>query len=406
MSLLLDALKRAEQEKLARLEQEAPAEDRALRGKAAGRDGLELEGMVEEVPPPPAAAKRAPDREGAKAVFAAKQADVTPDGTGKNRIILAVGLGALVILAAGGAYVWYEINRTPAPMARFTPPVTAPKPVIPAPVTPAAGSASLPSTGAAPGAAPAATSRGGNFSSAPEPAVAMAAPAPAAPKPRPPSAAEQVVASVLQESAAAEPAPPLELTRRYEAPHVSADVRQGYEALRSGDAKAARGHYEAALAADPASIDAHLGLASAAARAGDRDTAARHYRTALELEPRNPAAVAGLASLSDFTRPEGLEQQLRAVITRSAQSPSLHFALGNLLASQGRWNESQAAYFEAYRLEPDNADYAFNLAVSLDHLGQAKPAADFYQRALAATRQRKAQFDKDQVTRRIAELKP
>jgi len=44
--------------------------------------------------------------------------------------------------------------------------------------------------------------------------------------------------------------------------------------------------------------------------------------------------------------------------------------------------------------------------VSLDHLGQAKPAADFYQRALAATRQRKAQFDKDQVTRRIAELKP
>ena len=89
----------------------------------------------------------------------------------------------------------------------------------------------------------------------------MAAPAPAAPKPRPPSAAEQVVASVLQESAAAKPAPPLELTRRYEAPRVSADVRQGYEALRSGDAKAARGHYEAALAADPASIDAHLGLA-------------------------------------------------------------------------------------------------------------------------------------------------
>jgi len=44
--------------------------------------------------------------------------------------------------------------------------------------------------------------------------------------------------------------------------------------------------------------------------------------------------------------------------------------------------------------------------VSLDHLGQARLAADFYQRALAAARQQSAQFDKGQVSRRIAELKP
>jgi len=44
-----------------------------------------------------------------------------------------------------------------------------------------------------------------------------------------------------------------------------------------------------------------------------------------------------------MSRPEGLEEQLRADITRYPQSPALHFTLGNLYASQSRWNEAQAA---------------------------------------------------------------
>ena len=71
-----------------------------------------------------------------------------------------------------------------------------------------------------------------------------------------------------------------------------------------------------------------------------------------------------------------------------------------------RWNEAQAAYFEAYRLDPEAADVAYNLAVSLDHLGQNRLAADFYQRALTASGQQSVQFDKGQVSRRLAELKP
>ena len=44
--------------------------------------------------------------------------------------------------------------------------------------------------------------------------------------------------------------------------------------------------------------------------------------------------------------------------------------------------------------------------MSLDQLGQSRPAADFYARALAASQKQAAQFDKGQVSRRIAELKP
>ncbi len=212
--------------------------------------------------------------------------------------------------------------------------------------------------------------------------------------------------NLLDDSAKAKPAAPLRLSRTVEAPRVSDEVRQGYESLKRGDPAAARRYYEAAVAADPTSLDAHLGLAAAAARTGDRDTAASQYRRTLSLDPRNPSAIAGLAAIADFTRPEALEAQLRADITRNPQSPALHFTLGNLYASQSRWNEAQAAYFEAYRIDPESADLAFNLAVSLDHLGQSRPAADFYRRALAAAERQAALFDKGQVSRRISELKP
>jgi Flp pilus assembly protein TadD len=74
--------------------------------------------------------------------------------------------------------------------------------------------------------------------------------------------------------------------------------------------------------------------------------------------------------------------------------------------AQSRWTEAQAAYFEAHRLEPGNADVLYNLAVSLDHLGQSRLAADYYGRALEASRGQAAQFDPVPVARRLRELRP
>lgn len=423
MSLLLDALKRAEQEKLARQgtghepAHAAPAAEPVAPPPApepARRRPLELEShdtppraspaQAAAPSPAPAAAR---DREGAKTVFAAKQAAPAPatPASGGKKAILAIVIGAVLLALAGGGYVWYEINRAPGPMARGPVP-SAPRPVTPAPSpAPAAAtpSATAPAPGAAAPAAPAPRKDAVPPVAVLKPGGTEGVPAKAKPEPK---AAEQLVMSLLKDAADAKPAPPLKLTRTIEPPRVNPEVSQGYEALKRGDPAAARKHYEAALAADPASIDAHLGLATAAARAGDRATATRHYRRVLGLDPKNPSAVAGLAALADLSRPEGLEGQLRADLSRYPQSPALHFTLGNLYASQSRWTEAQAAYFEAYRLDPESADLAYNLAVSLDQLGQSRLAADFYQRALAASGRQAAQFDKGQVSRRIAELKP
>ena len=53
-----------------------------------------------------------------------------------------------------------------------------------------------------------------------------------------------------------------------------------------------------------------------------------------------------------------------------------------MYADQGNWPAAQTAYFQAHHLARANPDYAFNLAVSLEHLSQPKLALNFYQQAL------------------------
>ena len=83
---------------------------------------------------------------------------------------------------------------------------------------------------------------------------------------------------------------------------------------------------------------------------------------------------------------------------------ALNFTLGNQLAQQNRWAEAQQEYFKAVAAEPDNADFAYNLAVALDHMRQSKLALQYYQRAIALARQRGASFDMAMAESRAAQL--
>jgi tetratricopeptide (TPR) repeat protein len=189
-------------------------------------------------------------------------------------------------------------------------------------------------------------------------------------------------------------------------------VAAAYAALWRGDLAAAERGYRAAAAGDATNIDALLGLAYIVGQRGDRAQALQHYRAVLALEPSHSAARAGVAALVTPDRPALAQEEsaLRAELTRwsgSAPNPlaaPLHSALGGVLAGEGRWNEAQAAYYEAFRADAENPDTLYNLAVSLDQLKQPKLAADFYTRALAAAKLRPAQFDAAAASRRLAEI--
>jgi Flp pilus assembly protein TadD len=72
--------------------------------------------------------------------------------------------------------------------------------------------------------------------------------------------------------------------------------------------------------------------------------------------------------------------------------------------AQGRWAEAQEAYFKALGTESRDPDYVFNLAVSLDRMGQAKTAVGYYRQALVLADRRSVNFNTSQVLSRIQTL--
>lgn len=185
---------------------------------------------------------------------------------------------------------------------------------------------------------------------------------------------------------------------------VDADqLKDAYLALSAGNLDLAQQKYLAAIALRPHEKDALLGLAIIAQRKMQLARAEQLYRQVLREDFGNAAAAAGLVSLSELADPVAAESQLRELIDIKPSAPELHYALGGVLARQQRWDEAQQAFYRAFGLAPDSALYAYDLAVSLDHLHQHDAALPYYEKAAAGTKE--AGLNKDAILLRIRQLK-
>lgn len=324
---------------------------------------------------------------------------------------LAVLLGVLVLVVVGmGGYFYVAVYMPwlllPKPAAASSAaPLAVPAPATTAPAAPPAASATVetlpPLQVTPPSRVPAETE-------------AAAAPAQEAREPQP-------AALPSPQAPAQGPAPAKVIVRRDQllqrgatastsraptaAPIMSDGAAAAYELLQAGQYEQARQAYEKLRVTQPDNPDVLLGLAVIAQTQNRNEEAAQLYLRVVELDPRNGYAQAGLIGLIGRADPAASEARLKQLI---AQRPAgyLQFALGNLYAAQGRWSEAQSAYFEAQRLEPDSPDYAFNLAVSLEHISQPHSAAEYYQRALRLAERGGAavHFDPAQARSRLQQL--
>ena len=313
---------------------------------------------------------------------------------------------------------------TPArPLSPPQPPAAVPQPPgLPgAPAAPAATAAATPAQSSA---EPAATVPAAGKVTAQDPATpAKPAGRATARKPVPGTAMADTGDDESEESAPARPAqrrpvrkPQLEVEsvtlddsvavrtpESRSAPH-NATLQSAWEALQAGRYAQAQSLYDEVASADPANLDALLGLGALATIRGNAEQAARLYGRALELDPRNTAAQAGLIAAVGQADPQLSESRLKQLLAREP-SGFVYFALGNLYARQALWAQAQQAYFQAYQLQPDNPDYAYNLAVGLEHLGQSKIALNYYRKALELSNLRgRAEFDRSRVEERIGQL--
>lgn len=72
-------------------------------------------------------------------------------------------------------------------------------------------------------------------------------------------------------------------------------VVEAEQAVQTGDLEQAQFRFEQALVADPANVQALMGLGRTNANMGRSDAAVRFYEQALALEPNNVAALRGKA---------------------------------------------------------------------------------------------------------------
>ena len=363
MSLLLDARKKAQQ---------------ALSAQAGDHSHSARELSLEPYPgstsqPAPAAATPdapSPDNSARMAgqnLFNAKSSHTPLARAGINRNLLIALGGAVLLFTAGAGYVWYIISSgNPPPLRAVSMPAAAPS-IAPPPqnnLVPEIISSDVASQQ---------SSRMQKPAHAKKPSAKVVSP--------------QTRNSLHIEQHQDEPIDPL--------------LNSAYQAYRSGKLEQAQQLYREVLNLDSNNTDALLGLAVIAQRRGEDNVAAHYYAQVMALDPRNAVANAGMSALSTD---DNRESRLKTLLNEQQDSSSLHFALGNYYAAQARWGEAQQAYFNAYRLEPGNAELAFNLAISLDRLGQQTSAAQYYQRALQLDAEHHAGFDHAKIAHRIEEL--
>lgn len=252
----------------------------------------------------------------------------------------------------------------------------------------------------------------------PATAVVPAAPpafAPATTAPAPPAAAQPVTGrqaaddtppeadTAWYDAPAEAPVIPVRVTRGTTANPLFDKLSEAWTAFQAADFPRAEALYREVRAADATNVDALLGLAALAVRGNRLDEARDLYRAVLLAEPRNAAATSALSTLpAAGARPLG-ETELKNLLREQPTAAHLHFALGLLYAGEARWPDAQAAFFEAVRYDAADADYAYNLAVSLDHLAQGAQAAAWYQRALDI-RKPSTLFDATAAGNRLASL--
>jgi tetratricopeptide (TPR) repeat protein len=199
--------------------------------------------------------------------------------------------------------------------------------------------------------------------------------------------------------------PTIQISRNQPVAHVDQTLLEAYKAFTEGDHRQAQQLYRQVLRKNTHQTDALLGMAAIAQNEGRNADAVGWYQKVLEIEPHNTVALSGVVN----TMPKGngisQESRLKNLIASQPQVASFHASLGNLYAAQEQWTQAQQAYFEANRYDNDNAEYAFNLAVSLEHLKKPTLALSHYQRALALVLKTKATLpDKDQIQARIDAL--
>lgn len=197
---------------------------------------------------------------------------------------------------------------------------------------------------------------------------------------------------------------PLSIIKKQVVDPISVLLHEAYQHYQNNNYASAMDKYRMVLTRESDNRDALLGIAILAHRSQQTGMARQYYKKLLELNPKDSQAVAGMIALQSVSDSTQDESRLKLLIDQEPQAAHLYYALGNQYVNQGRWNEAQKAFFNAYHYDSNNADYVYNLAVSLDQLEQSQAALQYYRIALQLAQGKSVNFNFNDIAKRIQDL--
>jgi tetratricopeptide (TPR) repeat protein len=141
----------------------------------------------------------------------------------------------------------------------------------------------------------------------------------------------------------------------------------GRAALARHDYATAVEHLEGALRMNPAATNVRYPLAMAFQGLGDLEKAQSYLD-----QSQGRAGGAGVA----------LADPLMSEVSTVLRSPQAYWDLGLYAGGRGNWPEAVRQFRNAVELAPDSAVLRLNLAVALNHLGEARAAMDQFEEAV------------------------
>ncbi len=214
-------------------------------------------------------------------------------------------------------------------------------------------------------------------------------------------AAQSVTKKSVPVIAGPDNAAPITIKRHFVADNIYQLLTNAYQAYQIGNDKQALSYYRNVLQLENNNRDALLGLAAISVRRNQLEKARDTYTVLLEHDPQDSVALSALINIQSRTDPAKSESKIKLLLHNEPGSPYLLFTLGSLYVAQQRWAEAQEVFFKAYSLDIRNADFAYNLAVSLDQLAQRKAALKFYRVALELVAQQPISFSVNKAMQRM-----
>jgi tetratricopeptide (TPR) repeat protein len=196
----------------------------------------------------------------------------------------------------------------------------------------------------------------------------------------------------------------IKVIRKNKPRYLNDNLSRAYTAFQQGDDENAQIIYNEVLQQEPKNRDALLGLAAISLKKGDSQKALQLYQEVLVYYPQDKVAQVGLMATQSVQMPEETESHLKTLLSQSPTAAFIHFGLANFYAQNNRWAEAQQAYTLAFEYDNQRADYAYNLAVSLEHLQQKQTALYYYQQALQLAQSQATNFDIKITEQRVKTL--